>query len=637
MYTLPIDPNDPRRSPNVFEKDQFEPTVTAIKNFMMQLIRDYHDYVAVKFDGDTTRTLTLNKHSEAIFKQVVDKGGDTKQKFNFRINNGMEGAYRRHAPGFTRHPDYGDFIARYIGTTFHTDITGNDSYDILSGNVDFLRMFYNFSMIGKVFTEMTEQDVEETSFKREDFGFRTTLQMYRSTSGETLPYSGVSSTAYPGRVIGFAERGNGEWAPAVDLNRYALVEDLTRVESANGTARFYWNLKSAGIRTWELEDGRIVDYDPNAPVYKLYHPSGSHTVVTELPSNAMLIKGSDNLYFKRPSEILSHSSNVLDRLPGFLRVDGEEHVSKTYPSRDNTLYMGVELEVEMSRKATITKSQAVEKVYMATEGRAIVVHDGSLDNGFEIVSVPATLSYHYDIWEELCTGELRKQLVSFIRETCGLHIHMSKNAFTDYTLGMFITFINSPSNSGFVSLIAGRDPQHYCKRAETKITKGKHRDTFVDKSNRSHDKYYATNLLNSKTLEVRMFKGTLAYGGVLKCLEFCHALHKYVSWYASINTLNEQAFLSWFSNKENGCRKSYPYLWEYLASKGKVTEKSKAMLTQSKCAVSERDVDKGEFKPLTKEELAKLLDRDHTKQVQPEVIERFRKSTLRHRITKLPA
>lgn len=282
---------------------------------------------------------------------------------------------------------------------------------------------------------------------------------------------------------------------------------------------------------------------------------------------------------------LRYDSDIMEYLDGFKGAVGEELVRGHKIHQNNTLFMGMELEVEnVSGRYTHDIARDVMRVM---GGDAMIVSDGSLDDGFEIVSIPATLNYHYDLWKKLCFSDVRGELKSFDTSTCGIHIHMSKEAFSPYALGMFTTFINSPSNADFIDVIASRRPNTYCQRKETTVSKGSYRRNFRDKWGDTHDKYWATNLQKEHTLEVRIFNGNLSYSAIMCNLEFCHALHRYVTHYASHTKLSYLDFISWLTDKKQGGRKSYPFLYEYLRAREYITDTSKGY-TVSSGAISDR-------------------------------------------------
>ena len=96
-------------------------------------------------------------------------------------------------------------------------------------------------------------------------------------------------------------------------------------------------------------------------------------------------------------------------------------------------YFGVELEIDgageddtSARKIMgIANGNGVENLYCK--------HDGSLDDGFEMVTHPMTLEYHMKEmpWKLILQEAIRLGYTSHQATTCGLHVHVNRNAFGD--------------------------------------------------------------------------------------------------------------------------------------------------------------------------------------------------------------
>ncbi len=95
-------------------------------------------------------------------------------------------------------------------------------------------------------------------------------------------------------------------------------------------------------------------------------------------------------------------------------------------------YLGVELEIdgagESDSNARIIRgvgNQAHEHIY--------VKHDGSLDDGLEIVSHPMTLAYHMSEmpWKEIVNKARQLGYTSHQAGTCGLHVHVNRSSLGD--------------------------------------------------------------------------------------------------------------------------------------------------------------------------------------------------------------
>ena len=119
----------------------------------------------------------------------------------------------------------------------------------------------------------------------------------------------------------------------------------------------------------------------------------------------------------------------------YLTVAGQKPIHDYYcPSPcfwgDGPFYFGVELEID---EAGEDSDNARHLLAIANQGqpRLYCKHDGSLDDGFEPVTHPMSLSYHRTEmpWEALLWEAVRMGYFSHQSGTCGLHIHVSREAF----------------------------------------------------------------------------------------------------------------------------------------------------------------------------------------------------------------
>jgi len=199
-------------------------------------------------------------------------------------------------------------------------------------------------------------------------------------------------------------------------------------------------------------------------------------------------------------------------------------------------FIGVELEVECGDESRSACAKAVNDV-VNKEGRMMFFeNDGSLSHGFEMITQPLSLPAHRELFKFLTQPGLTKGMRSHATSTCGLHVHVSRSGLTPLQIQKIVAFVNSPDNEWFIRALARRYSTGYCNIKEKKIGNGIHT---------SFDRYEAVNLTNSKTIEFRIFRGSLKYEAVIAAIEFCHAVIEFCRpAVTSVNQLSAGSFLT---------------------------------------------------------------------------------------------
>ncbi len=226
-------------------------------------------------------------------------------------------------------------------------------------------------------------------------------------------------------------------------------------------------------------------------------------------------------------------------------------------SVDMTIRYGVELEVEVGSDEQSgsprysVEEKAQEVLDKLGEDYAITKHDGSLINGFEIVTAPAPLEEHYKRFEKF-----RSKTKGLTCESgrAGMHVHASRAPLTQLQIGKLLVFINDPNNRPHIKKIASRDSNGFCKSSVKKI-----RDVRHD----AGDRYQSINLQNRNTIEYRIFKATTNVDSILKNIEFVAATIEWAG-NTSMRQLGWQDFAD-YVGKTPGY---YPHLAEWLRNHG---------------------------------------------------------------------
>lgn len=196
-----------------------------------------------------------------------------------------------------------------------------------------------------------------------------------------------------------------------------------------------------------------------------------------------------------------------------------------YGDSDDGMYIGVELEIDGAGEDG-DNAEILDGIINEDNEHAYFKHDGSLDEGFEIVSHPATLEYHTENikWQRTMTEALSMEYRSHDASTCGLHCHISRDGLgKDYdeqedTISKIIFFVELHWNeilkfSRRSEYTMNRWASRYGIEVDTK-------KTYEKAKNESHDRYKCINLTNEHTVEFRMFRGTLRYNTFLATLQF---------------------------------------------------------------------------------------------------------------------
>jgi hypothetical protein len=248
------------------------------------------------------------------------------------------------------------------------------------------------------------------------------------------------------------------------------------------------------------------------------------------------------------------------------RIIGNYHSSKhsqrEQPSEWTKLkkrYLGVELEVEVVADRSDRATKAKEIFDHVNDGefgkRVFFENDGSISHGFEIISQPMGLDKHRELWAWLNDRNLVRHLRSHNTTTCGLHVHVSKQNLSKLQIAKIVTFVNDPDNEQLIRAVARRYAEGYCRIKHKKIGAAAH----------SEDRYEAVNITSRKTIEFRIFKGSLKYESVMAAIEFSNAVVDFCGRAkTSIVDLKADKFLEFINSDESN---ETEFLRPYLAQR----------------------------------------------------------------------
>jgi hypothetical protein len=240
----------------------------------------------------------------------------------------------------------------------------------------------------------------------------------------------------------------------------------------------------------------------------------------------------------------------------------ESYSSKNYPPANPInppytpfLYLGVELEVECSQDDVL--GEVAENIHGNHGDKLLLKEDGSLNHGFELVTGKLSLEKHQEFWPAIAKGAVDAGARSWKHKSTGLHVHLSRNWFSQLTIGKLTVFINSPATRLNIVKLAGRECPSYAALKAKKLT-----------CTHSDCRYEAVNLSNPKTIELRIFKGTLNADHILADIEFCHAA---AYWVAQVSMQEVESWESFYRYVLKN-KKQYRHLVNFFGVQSTTTE-----------------------------------------------------------------
>ena len=150
--------------------------------------------------------------------------------------------------------------------------------------------------------------------------------------------------------------------------------------------------------------------------------------------------------------------------------------------------------------------------------------DGSLNNGFELVSHPMTLGYHQSEmpWKSVLKEARKLHYLSHMCKTCGLHVHVNRSSFGDTYeeqeagIARVLYFVE---NHWLELLRFSRRTEAQLLQWASRYGRKDNPKAVLDAAKESYARYSCVNLTNCDTIEFRIFRGTLKYNTFIATLQ----------------------------------------------------------------------------------------------------------------------
>lgn len=193
---------------------------------------------------------------------------------------------------------------------------------------------------------------------------------------------------------------------------------------------------------------------------------------------------------------------------------------------DGVRYFGVELEIDGAGESDESACKIMRIANGNGQENLYCKHDGSLDEGFELVTHPMTLEYHLNEmpWEEVLREAVSLGYISHQARTCGLHVHINRNAFgatedkQDAAIARILFFVEKHWDE--LLKFSRRTPRQL-ERWAARYGYKEHPKELLDHAKKSYcgERYTCVNLTNNETIEFRIFRGTLKYNTLVATLQ----------------------------------------------------------------------------------------------------------------------
>lgn len=188
-------------------------------------------------------------------------------------------------------------------------------------------------------------------------------------------------------------------------------------------------------------------------------------------------------------------------------------------------FMGFELEVDCGGENHQNVAELMPLINKEDTGKvfAYCSRDGSLNDGFEIITQPATMQYHLsirDVYNRAIQKLKAMGYASHETTTCGLHVHFNRSFFdSDDCVCRLLRMTEKFWNE---LCVFARRPERMTSRYAKRMPDGMSIEDYVEVANRCREHsyhYYAVNIANRDTIEIRIFRGTLNLNTLMATLQ----------------------------------------------------------------------------------------------------------------------
>lgn len=295
-----------------------------------------------------------------------------------------------------------------------------------------------------------------------------------------------------------------------------------------------------------------------------------------------------------------YDNHIYDNIYGYHDFSDWEYYTTdnppTYTPQLSTNYLGAEIEIYNSTNQYSNNDTAG---YVNSHIPAVCMEDGSIGNGYEIITHPQTFEYYVSRYEDYSNTFRYLRDCGYVGDdstTCGLHIHISSAHLQDDTIDKIYLFMEN-----YKDRLINFSRRHSTRWAKF-LSDAKRNDEsddiiksidYIKKEKCNHDRYMALNIQHSsRTIEFRLFKSTLNIETFYATLQLVKSIVEVcdstpieeITWDKVINYIDEP-YLKSYLNRRNITSTSQPivnntelYYNEYIKPKEELLNKSNELI-----------------------------------------------------------
>lgn len=276
-------------------------------------------------------------------------------------------------------------------------------------------------------------------------------------------------------------------------------------------------------------------------IYSVGHICGEHfELVKNLPAISGYHHTKVTQFYKTPNE---KNTNL------FFGIENEVQIllSPEAPPSKIPIYRGILIKEALTLFPDLDckRDSSISYIYQRE----------SCDAGVELVWQPLTWGWFKE--NKPTFKELFSKITPMLRKNmsqAGMHVHISKKAFTPLHFLKFTNFFYMQEKSAFLRVVAGRGANNYARirggysldgrqyglqhkgknliyheiaKREAARECGTSRLKYAQTYHVSTDRYECINTTNKNTYEVRIFKGARTYDEFIRRFTFVHSIYEY--------------------------------------------------------------------------------------------------------------